>query len=187
MKVSLFTIFAALLVCLGTINANALTAATTPPAGATPASTQTDEQVLATFEKDLAKAVVTNDTSTIEPMCAEDFYSFDSTTGSRGTKADLLTNLRATDATVSNMKFPPFFVRIFGATGVAQGTNEQTAVYKGKVIRGTYVWFDVFEKRNGRWFWIVSESTQVNAKITDKVTCSQPYCARTQPGFIVKK
>ncbi len=154
---------------------------------ATAANAETDEETLAKFEKNLAEAVVTNDTKIIEPMCADDFYSFDSTTGGRGTKADLIAGIQSTEATVTAMKFPPFFVRIFGSTGFVQGTNEQTTLYKGKVIHGTYVWFDVFEKRGDQWMWIVSESTRVNSKITDKVICDKPYCARSQPGFSVKK
>lgn len=146
-----------------------------------------DAATLAKFEKDLAQAVVSNDISVIEPVCADDFYSFNSTTGHRGTKADLLADLRATDGIATEMKFPPFFVHIFGSTGFAQGTNEQVTLYKGKRIHGSYVWFDVFEKRNGRWVWIISESTEVNARITDKQMCKQPYCAPNQPGFTIKR
>jgi hypothetical protein len=154
---------------------------------ATAANAETDEETLAKFEKNLAEAVVTNDTRIIGPMCADDFYAFDSTTGGRGTKADLIAGIQSKEAIVTEMKFPPFFVRIFGSTGFVQGTNEQTTLYKGKVIHGTYVWFDVFEKRGDHWMWIVSESTKVNSRITDKIICDKPYCERSQPGFSVKK
>ncbi len=154
---------------------------------ATAANAETDEETLAKFEKNLAEAVVTNDTRIIEPMCADDFYAFDSTTGGRGTKADLIAGIQSKEAIVTEMKFPPFFVRIFGSTGFVQGTNEQTTLYKGKVIHGTYVWFDVFEKRGDHWMWIVSESTKVYSRITDKIICDKPYCERSQPGFSVKK
>jgi hypothetical protein len=154
---------------------------------ATAAQAPTDQEILAKFEKNLAEAVITNDTRKIEPMWADDFYSFNSTTGSRSTKAQAMADIKATDAVVTDMTFPPFFIRIFGSTALVQGTNQQTAIYKGKTIKGSYVWFDVFEKRHGHWMWIVSESTEAGAKITDQVSCDQDFCARTQPGFTVKK
>jgi hypothetical protein len=154
---------------------------------ATAAQAPTDQEILAKFEKNLAEAVISNDTKQIEPMWADDFYSFNSTTGSRSTKAQAMADIKAMDAVVTDMTFPPFFIRIFGSTALVQGTNTQTALYKGKMIKGSYVWFDIFEKRNGHWMWIISESTEAGTKITDRVTCDQDFCARTQPGFSVKK
>jgi hypothetical protein len=154
---------------------------------ASPAFAETDQETLAKFERNLAEAVIKNDTAAIEPMWADDFYGFNSTTGDRETKAQVMADIKATDAVVNEMNFPPFFIRVFGSTAFVQGTNGQTATYKGKVTKGNYVWFDVFEKRNGHWMWIVSESTLVGAKTTDKVTCDQAFCARTQPGFSVKR
>ena len=155
----------------------------------TPASTQTDEQTIAQFERNLAQAVITKDTTAIEAMWPADFYAFNLTTGTRSTRAEYRAGIKLKSYTVTAMHFPRFLVRVFGSTAIAQGTNDGSlyAVVQGKkkLIPFRNAWFDVFEKRNGRWVWLVSTSPFVGQKVTDKVVCTKPFCALNEPAFAV--
>ncbi len=151
--------------------------------------TETAEKTLANFEKDFAQSQITKDAklfARIEATMSDDFYWFDLTNGSRANKADVLEGIKSPDYVVTAMNFPPFSIHIFGSTALVQGTNDAAGSFKGKPWSGTYVWFDVFEKRDGRWVWIVSQGSKVDQKVTDKALCDKPFCAANQPGFSVK-
>jgi hypothetical protein len=44
----------------------------------------------------------------------------------------------------------------------------------------------VFEKRNGRWIWIVSESSKADDRIVAEIHCEKSVCATSHPGFSLK-
>ena len=158
---------------------------------AIPAKAQTAEETLATIEKDFATAQITKNPKAFEAIAAvmsDDFYSFDPTSGVRLTKKELIAAIQSPDYLASTMEFPPFFIRIFGSTAVVQGTNYELGSINGKEFSGTYAWFDVFEKRDARWVWIVSQSSKVDDKITAKAVClTGSWCDGTQPGFSLHK
>ena len=153
----------------------------------THAKAQTDEETLAKIEKDFAAMQISKSPKAIEAVAAvmaDDFYSFDPTTGVRLTKKELLDAIQSPHYVASKLEFPPFFIRIFGSTAVVQGTNYELGSVNQKRFSGTYAWFDVFEKRDGRWVWIVSQSSKVGDKITAKAVClTGSWCAGTHPGF----
>jgi hypothetical protein len=155
------------------------------------AKAQTAEETLAKIEKDFAAAQISKNPKAFEAIAAvmsDDFYSFDPTTGVRLTKKELIAALQSPHYRASKMEFPPFFIRIFGSTAVVQGTNYELGSIDGKEFSGTYAWFDVFEKRDGRWVWIVSQSSKVDDKITTKTVClTGSWCTGTQPGFSLHK
>ena len=155
------------------------------------AKAQTAEETLAKIEKDFAAIQMTKNPKAIEAIAAvmsDDFYSFDPTSGVRLTKKDLIAVIQSPHYVASTMEFPPFFIRIFGSTAVVQGTNYELGSINEKEFSGTYAWFDVFEKRDGRWVWIVSQSSKVDDKITAKAVClTGSWCAGTQPGFSLHK
>src|ERR1700733_11534992 len=64
--------------------------------------------------------------------------------------------------------------------------NTSTATWDGQNAGGSFVWFDVFEKRNGRWMWIVSQSSKADLKIAAKISCDKSICATSHPGFSLK-
>jgi len=156
-------------------------------ATANKANEESPEATLTRIEKDFAETQITKDTKAVEPAMADDFYSFDPATGSRRSKAELIASIKPSEYVITSMSFPPFLIRVFGSTAIAQGTNDAVGMAKGKPFKVNFVWFDVFEKRNGHWVWIVSESSQENIKITTKNMCDKPYCAANQPGFSVKQ
>jgi regulatory protein YycI of two-component signal transduction system YycFG len=155
------------------------------------AKAQTAEETLAKIEKDFAAAQISKNPKAFEAIAevmSEDFYSFDPTTGVRLTKKELIAALQSPHYVASKMEFPPFFIRNFGSTAVVQGTNYELGSVNGKEFSGTYAWFDVFEKRDGRWVWIVSQSSKVDDKITAKTVClTGSWCTGTQPGFSLHK
>jgi hypothetical protein len=150
---------------------------------------QTPEEALATIEKNFAQMQITKNEKTIEAVSAvmaDDFYSFNSANGVRSTKKQLLNAIRSPKYVVTSMDFPPFFIHVYGSTAIAEGTNTSTATWDGQNAGGSFVWFDVFEKRNGRWMWIVSQSSKADEKIADKIRCDKSICATSHPGFSVK-
>ena len=151
------------------------------------AKAQTAEETLAKLEKDFAAVQITKNPKAFEAIAAvmsDDFYSFDPTSGVRLTKKELIAALQSPQYVASKMEFPTFFIRIFGSTAVVQGTNYELGSINGKEFSGTYAWFDVFEKRDARWVWIVSQSGKVDDKITAKAVClTGSWCAGTQQGF----
>jgi ketosteroid isomerase-like protein len=153
------------------------------------ASAQTPEDALANIEKNFAQMQITKDPKTIaavSAVMADDFYSFDPTTGVRSTKKQLLDAVSSPKYVVTSMNFPPFFIHVYGSTAIAEGTNTSTATWDGQNAGGSFVWFDVFEKRNGRWIWIVSQSSKADEKIAAKISCDKSICATSHPGFSLK-
>lgn len=132
---------------------------------------------------------LTKDHKAIEAVAAtmsDDFYSFDPTTGQRISKAQLIAAIESPAYVVKSMTFPPFFIRVFGSTAVVQGINDATLTSEGKDVTATYAWFDVFEKRDGKWVWIVSESGQAGDTLSGKVLCDRSLCSTSHPGFSLK-
>jgi len=91
---------------------------------ATKANEESAEETLTKIEKGFAETQITKDTRTVEPAMADDFYSFDPATGSRRSKAELIAGIKPSDFVITSMNFPPFLIKVFGSTAVAQGTND---------------------------------------------------------------
>jgi hypothetical protein len=117
---------------------------------------------------------------------AEDFYSFDPTRGVRITRKQLLDAVVSPKYLVKAMDFPPFFIHVYGSTAIVEGTNTSQATWDGEDFSGSFTWFDVFEKRNGRWIWIVSQSSKADDKIVAEIHCDKVICASSHPGFSLK-
>jgi ketosteroid isomerase-like protein len=147
------------------------------------------EDALATIERNFAQMQITKDPKTIaavSAVMADDFYSFNPTHGFRRTKKQLLDAIASPKYVVTSMDFPPFFVHVYGSTAVVEGTNTSKATWDGQDAGGSFVWFDVFEKRNGRWSWIVSQSSKADDKIVAEINCDKSICATSHPGFSLK-
>jgi len=126
------------------------------------------EEALATIEQHLAQMQITKDPGTIEAVArvmADDSYSFDPTNGVRSSKKQLLDAITSPKYVVKSMDFPPFFIHVHGSTAIAEGTNNPAVTWDGQDAGGSSVWFDIFERRNGRWTWIVSQSSKADEKI----------------------
>lgn len=149
-----------------------------------------DEDALAKIEYDFATMQITQDPATIERVAAvmDDGFRFTdpSSPDAGASKAQLLGLIRSGKLVVESMEFRPFTIRIFGTTALVEGVNSGRATFAGADVSGTFAWVDVFEKRDGRWIWLFSQSGKVGDKLSDKNPCGPP-CPAAHPGFSVRR
>ena len=150
----------------------------------------TDEDELAKIEYDFASIQITKDPSTIERVSAimDDHFRFtDPTVRNLGASKDqMLRAIRSDKVAIRSTEFQPFTIRVLGATAILEGTNSSVGTVAGKDVSGAFAWVDVFEKRQGRWIWLFSQSGKIGDKVSDKAICEGQACPTTHPGFSLK-
>jgi hypothetical protein len=150
-----------------------------------------DEEAIARIEHDFAAMQITKDPATIESVAAvmDEGFRFTDPAGrdAGASRAELLGLLKSDKLVVDAMDFRPFTIRIFGSTAIVEGVNTGHASFAGKDVSGTFAWVDVFEKREGRWIWLFSQSGKVGDPLSDKDPCSRPPCPAVHPGFSVNR
>jgi hypothetical protein len=52
-------------------------------------------------------------------------------------------------------------VKVLGNVAVVQGGDTEKSTIGGKDTSGQWVWMDVFEKRDGKWLAVRSQSAKV--------------------------
>jgi hypothetical protein len=52
-------------------------------------------------------------------------------------------------------------VKLLGNVAVVQGSDIEKSVINGKDTSGTWLWMDVFERRNGVWVVVRSQSARM--------------------------
>ena len=129
----------------------------------TSASAETTEETIARIENEVAQAIIKRDIKVLEERFADDFIGYGPTTLRKTTKTGIISAIKSGDYVVTDFKYRPFTIRVFGSTAVVQGNDDETSTFRGKDISATYTWLDVFEKRSGHWVWIANE----NAKVTE--------------------
>jgi hypothetical protein len=149
-----------------------------------------DEEALANIEHDFAEVQITKDPATLARVAAvmDDGFRFtDATSRDPGTpKEQVLAGLVGPGKLViRSMDFRPFTIRIFRSTAIVEGVNSGHATFAGQEVGGTFAWVDVFEKRDGHWVWLFSQSGKVGEKLSDKDPCSRAPCPQVHPGFSV--
>ncbi|MDQ0464114.1 hypothetical protein QO010_001885 [Caulobacter ginsengisoli] len=149
-----------------------------------------DEEALAKIEYDFANMQITKDPATIERMAGIMDAGFRFTDPARrdwgASKEQVLMTIRSDKLVIASTDFRPFTIRIFGSTAIVEGVNSSTGAFDGRDISGTFAWVDVFEKRDGRWIWLFSQSGFIGDKLSDKEACDAA-CPGLQPGFSLKK
>lgn len=150
-----------------------------------------DEDAIVAIERDFAEMQITKDPATIARVATimdEGFRFTDPASRHSGaTKTQLLDMVRTGKLVIQSMDFRPFTVRIFGSTAIAEGVNTGHATFEGADVGGTFAWLDVFEKRDGRWIWVFSQSGKVGDTLSDKDPCVRAPCPAVQPGFSVRR
>ncbi|MDB5431929.1 MAG: hypothetical protein JWP35_3045 [Caulobacter sp.] len=150
-----------------------------------------DEEMLASIEHDFAEMQITKDPATITRIAAvmdERFRFTDpSAPDSGASKEQLLGLIRSDKLVVQALDFLPFAIRIFGSTAIVEGVNSSRGTFAGRDISGTFVWMDVFEKRDGHWVWLFSQSGKIGDRLSDKDPCGQPPCPARHAGFSLKR
>lgn len=150
-----------------------------------------DEEALARIEHDFAAMQITKDPATIKRVAAimDDGFRFTdpASRDSGASKTELLGLVTSDKLAVESMDFRPFAIRVFGSTAIVEGVNSGHAAFAGTDVSGTFAWVDVFEKRDGRWIWLFSQSGKVGDKLSDKDLCSRPPCPTVHPGFSLNR
>lgn len=156
-----------------------------------PAFAGPDEDALARIERDFAAMQITKDPAMIERVAAvmdKDFRFTDPANSDAGVpREELLRMVRSGKLVIESMEFRPFTIRISGSTAILEGVNTRRATFEGTDVSGTFAWLDVFEKRDGRWVWLFSQSGMVGEKLADKQLCRRQPCPAVQPGFSVRR
>lgn len=160
-------------------------------AATTGAHAASDEDVLAAIEHDFAEMQITRDPVTIARVAAvmdPGFRFTDPASSHPGASKDqVLGMVTSGKLVIQSMDFRPFTIRIFRSTAIVEGVNSGRAAFGDADASGTFAWVDVFEKRDGRWIWLFSQSGKVGDKLSDKDPCSRPPCPAVRPGFSVKR
>ena len=149
-----------------------------------------DEDALAKIEYDFADMQITKDPGTIERVSAamDDHFRFtDPTVRNLGASKDqMLRAIKSDRVAIKSTEFQPFTIRVFGSTAILEGVNSSVGTVASKDVSGAFAWIDVFEKREGRWVWLFSQSGKVGDKVSDKDACTGQACSAVHPGFSLK-
>jgi hypothetical protein len=123
----------------------------------------TTEEKIAEYEADLGQAMIQRDIATLQKLVGDD-WTIQSDSGTMGTKAGFINDVRSGTLVVSSFKLHDLHVRVLGNVAFVQGFDDETSSYNGKTNSGTYNWLDVWENRGGRWVSVATQLTRVAAK-----------------------
>ena len=153
-----------------------------------------DKAAIVSIAKDFVGMQVTKDKATFDRLSAsmaDDFYFYDHTAGTIGSKQEILTTMKSRleskEDVAASFAFEPSMIRIFGSTGIAKYNVTVDGALNGKAYRKSRVSVDVFDKRNDRWIWIGAESEDVGDRVSEHVLCSGTICTPNQHGFVVER
>jgi hypothetical protein len=77
------------------------------------------------------------------------------------TKDGFLRMIASSDYSAASITPGPMTIRIYGKTAIVQGSDDEKSSYKGQDTSGHYAWMDVLVKRQGRWFYVASQTARV--------------------------
>src|SRR5712692_1724286 len=120
------------------------------------------EQTLLQLEHDWSQADLHKDAAALNRILAVDWIGIDFE-GTVLTKAQALKGIASDAASLESTTLRNMKVRIYGDTAIITGTDTEEGEYHGKDSSGSYVWTDVFVRRNGRWQAVSSQSTKLTA------------------------
>jgi len=124
------------------------------------AQDKTTEQTLIQMEKDWNQATLVKDYKALDRIMADDWTGIDFR-GMTVTKDESIAELKSGESSNQSVELGDMKVKVFGNTAIVIGSDTEKSRYHAKDSSGTYVWMDVFVKRNGRWQAVASESTKV--------------------------
>jgi hypothetical protein len=120
-------------------------------------------KTLVDLEAKWSAAALSQDAKVTDAILAPDWVGR-GWSGKQANKAKALANMKDPTSKVTAIKNHDVAVRVYGNIAVVQGYDDETSSEKGKDTSGTYSWTDVFQKRNGHWVAIASQTTKVTAK-----------------------
>ena len=134
-------------------------AAVSPMAKAGTATSSTADQVR-TAEQTLLRAAVDGDTRTAGALLASDLQLID-VTGTPESRADYLANIGGGVDFVTLKPIKPISVRVLGNNAVARVKLRFKVVAHGQTLQHEGWTTDLFERCNGRWKVVWSQSTAI--------------------------
>ncbi len=120
------------------------------------------EKTISDSEAALGVAMIHKDLTTLDRLVGDD-WTIQSESGTMGTKAGFLDDVRSGALVVRSFKLHDVHVRVLGDMAFVQGFDDEVSSYKGKDNSGTYNWLDVWERRDGRWVSVATQLTRVDA------------------------
>ena len=133
-------------------------AAAAPTANAGTARSAADQ--VRTAERTLLRAAVDGDTRTAGTLLAPDFQLID-VTGAANTRADYLATIGGGVDFVTLKPVKPISVRVYGDNAVTRVKLRFKVVAQGLTVQHQGWTTDLFERRNGRWKVVWSQSTAI--------------------------
>ena len=122
----------------------------------------TAERTINDSEAALGVAMIHKDLATLNRLVGND-WTIQSDSGTMGTKAGFLDDVRSGALVIKSFKLHDVHVRVLGDVAFVQGFDDEVSSYKGKDNSGTYNWLDVWQKRDGRWVSVATQLTRVEA------------------------
>jgi len=113
-----------------------------------------------TAEQTLLRAAVAGDTHTADALLAPDFQAID-VTGTAETRADYLANIGGGVDFVTLQPIGPISVRVHGDSAVARLKLSFKVVADGQTLQHDGWTTDLFERGDGHWQLVWSQSTAI--------------------------
>jgi hypothetical protein len=118
------------------------------------------QEELKKLENDRAQAVLTGNTTALDPMTADD-YTVINISGQPLTKAQLFEALKSGDLKYDQLENDDIRVRVYGDTAVLSGRTTQKGQFKGKDISGQTRFTRVYVKQHGKWQAVAAQATRI--------------------------
>jgi ketosteroid isomerase-like protein len=139
------------LLCAGLTLGQAQTQPAKPPSAA---------ESVKQLEKDWIDAEKAGDTDKLNQILADDWVGIDPE-GKTETKQEFLAAVKSGKIKLESAEVGPMQVKMVGGAAVVQGSDTEKSSMNGKETSGKYVWMDVFEKHEGKWMAVRSQTAPV--------------------------
>ena len=114
-------------------------------------------ETLQQLERDWSEALKSGDADKLGQIVADDWIGIEGN-GNKETKQHLIEGVKSGKDKVESVEFGPMNVKVLGNVAVVQGSDTEKSTTNGKDTSGTWIWMDVFVKRNGNWVAVRSEA-----------------------------
>ena len=127
---------------------------------ATKSAASDDAQAIKKLEREWTAAQTAADVGKLRRILADDWMGLGAD-GNRSTKAEFLEDIKSGASKLTSFEFGPMDVKVLGTVAIVQGSDTEKSTTKGEDTTGKWVWMDVFEKRDGKWVAVRSQSAMV--------------------------
>lgn len=118
------------------------------------------EQQLKQMEDDWQKAIKNKEAATLRRVIAEDWVGTDDK-GKVLNREPYISQTTSNPEVIESAENFDMQVRVYGNTAVVTGGSKERGTRNGTAYTDTYRWTDVFVKRGGRWWAVVSQWAKV--------------------------